>query len=87
MILESGRQLICTSEESMACLLLAIIHKLSNITYFSSRPRTVTRGVNRNVRVDLVGAMERQIKRCHEPIEPILREFFQHENLSVDLTN
>lgn len=48
------------------------------------RTRTVTRGVNRGVRVDLMGAMEKQIKRCDEPLEPILRTFFVQENLSID---
>ena len=48
------------------------------------RTRTVTRGVNRGARVDLMGAMEKQIKRCDEPLEPILRSFFVQENLSID---
>jgi len=44
----------------------------------------VTRGVNRGARVDLMGAMEKQVKRCKEPIEPILRTFFREEKLSLD---
>ena len=50
------------------------------------RARTVTRGVNRGARVDLVGAMEKQIKRCDEPLETILRTFFVQENLSIDIS-
>jgi hypothetical protein len=48
------------------------------------RGRTVTRGVNRGARADLVVAMEKQIMRCDEPIEPLLRTFFVQENLSID---
>ena len=48
------------------------------------RSRTVTRGVNRGARVDLMGAMEKQVKRYNEPIEPILRTFFKEEKLSLD---
>lgn len=46
------------------------------------RSRTVTRGVNRGAREDLMAAMEKQIKRCDEPIEPLLRTFFKQEKLS-----
>ena len=28
-------------------------------------------------------AMEQQIKRCEEPVEPLLRHFFKQEKLSL----
>ena len=48
-----------------------------------SRSRTVTRGVNRGAREELMSAMERQIQRCGDPIEPLLRDFFRQEKLSL----
>ncbi|XP_064407226.1 integrator complex subunit 10-like isoform X1 [Halichondria panicea] len=50
----------------------------------NTKSRTVTRGVNRGARVDLMGAMEKQVRRCEEPIEPILRTFFKEQKLSLD---
>lgn len=47
------------------------------------RLRTVTRGVNRGAREELMYAMEQQIKRCDEPVEPLLRQFFKQEKLSL----
>ncbi|KAL5469034.1 hypothetical protein EMCRGX_G030221 [Ephydatia muelleri] len=48
-----------------------------------SRTRTVTRGLNREAREELMAAVDRQVQRCHEPIEPVLREFFQKEKLCI----
>ena len=44
----------------------------------------MTRGVNRVARGDLMGAVEKQIKKCEDPIEPLLRTFFREEKLSLD---
>ena len=44
----------------------------------------MTRGVNRGARVDLMGAIEKQVKRSNEQIEPLLRTFFKNEKLSID---
>ena len=43
----------------------------------------MTRGVNRGAREELMYAMEQHIKRYEEPIEPLLREFFKQEKLSL----
>ena len=43
----------------------------------------MTRGVNRGAREELMYAMEQQIKRCDEPVEPLLRQFFKKEKLSL----
>ena len=51
------------------------------------RTRAVTRGVNRGARVDLMGAIEKQVKRSCEPIEPLLRTFFKNEKLAIELYN
>jgi integrator complex subunit 10 len=48
-----------------------------------NKVRTVTRGVNRGAREELMYAMEQQIRRCDEPVEPLLRKFFQQEKLSL----
>jgi integrator complex subunit 10 len=48
-----------------------------------SKMRTVTRGVNKGAREELMYAMEQQIKRCDEPVEPLLRQFFKQEKLSL----
>ena len=48
-----------------------------------NRSRTVTRGVNRGAKEDFTSAMEAQLKRCGEPIEPLLRKFFKQEKLSL----
>ena len=48
------------------------------------RSRAVTQGVNRGARVDLMGAIEKQVKRSAEPIESLLRTFFKNEKLSID---
>lgn len=48
-----------------------------------NRTRTVTRGLNREAREELMAAVDRQVQRCHEPIEPVLREFFQKEKLYI----
>ena len=50
------------------------------------RRRTVTRGVNRGAREELMLAMEQQIKRCDEPVEPLLRHFFKQNSHSVAST-
>lgn len=57
---------------------------LYNPAYDTYRSRAVTRGVNRGARVDLMGAIEKQVKRSSEPIEPLLRTFFKNEKLSID---
>ena len=36
--------------------------------------------MNRGARKELMSAMERQIKRCEEPIEHLLRLFFKQKN-------
>lgn len=64
---------------------MAIFYEYSddNIVVFICRTRTVTRGVNRGAREELMYAMEQQIKRCDEPVEPLLRRFFKQEKLSL----
>lgn len=49
----------------------------------ANKSRTVTRGVNRGAKEDFTTAMEAQLKRCGEPIEPLLRKFFKQEKLSL----
>ena len=65
----------------MVVVVLVIYHMC--IVTLGTRTRTVTRGVNRGAREELMYAMEQQIKRCEEPIEPLLREFFKQEKLSL----
>lgn len=61
---------------------ILILHSLPPIlSFFPGRSRTVTRGANRGAREDLMSAMERQIKRCEEPVEPLLRLFFKQEKI------
>ena len=43
----------------------------------------MTRGVNRGAREELMVAMEHQLKRCEEPIDPLLRRFFKQEKLAL----
>ena len=43
----------------------------------------MTRGVNRGAREELMLAMEQQIRRCDEHVEPLLRQFFKQEKLSL----
>ncbi|XP_048588129.1 integrator complex subunit 10 isoform X2 [Nematostella vectensis] len=47
----------------------------------ATRARTVTRGVNKGVKEDFRSAMEKQVMRSDESIEPLLKGFFE-ENQS-----
>ncbi|XP_065920523.1 integrator complex subunit 10-like [Dysidea avara] len=49
----------------------------------TSRSRTVTRSVNKGVKGDLPSAMEKQVTRCDEPVEPLLKLFFKTEHLDI----
>ena len=56
---------------------------MAQFSHSTCRTRTVTRGLNREAREELMAAVDRQVQRCHEPIEPVLREFFQKEKLCI----
>ena len=43
--------------------------------------RAVTRGANNKVKEDIATAMEKQLLRCNEPIDGVLKTFFKHEKL------
>ena len=47
------------------------------------RLRTVTRSTNKGVKGDLASVMEKQVVRCDEPIEPLLKMFFKNEQLDI----
>ena len=54
--------------------------------YFNTinyRSRTITRSVNKGVKGDLPSAMEKQVTRCDEPVEPLLKLFFKNEHLDI----
>jgi len=51
--------------------------------YKYCRSRTVTRSVNKGVKGDLPSAMEKQVTRCDEPVEPLLKLFFKNEHLDI----
>ena len=55
------------------CLKKLLLSLFLQITHIR---RTITRGVNRGAREELMSAVERQIKRFEEPIEPLLRLIF-----------
>ena len=48
------------------------------------RSRTVTRSTNKGVKGDLAGVMEKQVVRCDEPVEPLLKQFFKNEQLDIN---
>lgn len=48
-----------------------------------AQQRTVTRGVNKGVTEDFKVMMEKQVRRCDEPIESIIREYLLNERPSI----
>ena len=52
-------------------------------TLILCRSRTVTRSTNKGVKGDLAGVMEKQVVRCDEPVEPLLKLFFKNEHLDI----
>ena len=48
-----------------------------SIAFF--RQRTVTRGVNKGVIEDFKATLEKQIKRCNESVERVIRTFLTNE--------
>jgi len=52
---------------------------LSNV----HRSRTTTRSANKGVKGDLASVMEKQVVRCDEPVEPLLKIFFKNEHLDI----
>lgn len=67
----------------VSCAVLCSFHTHGSVFNTLNRTRTVTRGLNREAREELMAAVDRQVQRCHEPIEPVLREFFQKEKLYI----
>lgn len=51
--------------------------------WFLHRSRTVTRSTNKGVKGDLASVMEKQVVRCDEPVEPLLKLFFKNEHLDI----
>ncbi|KAK3726896.1 hypothetical protein QZH41_016682 [Actinostola sp. cb2023] len=49
----------------------------------SSRTRTVTRGVNKGAKEDFKSAIEKQVLRCEENVDVILRMFLEEERNSI----
>ena len=47
--------------------------------FLTCRQRTVTRGVNKGVIEDFKVTLEKQIKRCNESVEKIIRKFLTNE--------
>lgn len=45
------------------------------------RTRAVTRGVNNRAKEEMTAAMDRQLTRCQESIDFVLRTFFKQERL------
>ena len=47
------------------------------------RQRTVTRGVNRNVKEDFRVSLEKQVARSNEKVDDVIREFLQTEREAI----
>ena len=53
-----------------------------NVGVFSvDRSRTVTRGVNKNVKEDFRIALEKQVLRCNENVVDVIRTFLKDEEM------
>ena len=65
----------------MHCYYGIVIEAVLLLMYY--RSRTVTRSSNKGVKGDLASVMEKQVVRCDEPIEPLLKTFFKNEHLDI----
>ena len=62
---------------------ISIRIEVAVVDTFIDRSRTVTRSTNKGVKGDLASVMEKQVVRCDEPIEPLLKTFFKNEHLDI----
>ena len=54
---------------------------LNDGVFSVDRSRTVTRGVNKNVKEDFRIALEKQVLRCNENVVDVIRTFLKDEEM------